>query len=254
MPRPRQYAITSSTPRATLGAVGGRRDRDDAGQRRSKARRPAERENRAEQRRACQRRHLPGREPGLPLQRRDQADEHQPHDDRQHPADALQQKLIGDQRRRHPEHRHRAEHEHGGEPGDEKRRRARLPATARSEPRPRPCVVVCADDRRQIRQVSGHERHHARRRERHQPGKDADPHRDEQRSGGGDVGETGHCAPGFVGCSAASRCTTGIRSPASSSRRNTAATRCWRSSTRVDGITVVGNLPPNAIMVRIAGS
>ena len=54
--------------------------------------------------------------------------------------------------------------------------------------------------------------------------------------------------------SAASRSTTGCRSSASNSRRNTAATRCWRSSTTVDGMTVVGYLPPKAIMVRIDGS
>ena len=92
-----------------------------------------EREHRAEQRRAAERGQLPRREPGLALQRRDEADEHQAHHDRDHPADALQQKLIGDQRRRHAQHRDGAEHEHRGEPGDEQRRRPGDPQSRRAD-------------------------------------------------------------------------------------------------------------------------
>ena len=84
----------------------------------------------------------------------------------------------------------------------------------------------------------------------------AQTERDHQRAGRRRLGQTGHwgsfLATGLG--SAAKRCTTGSRSAASSSRRNTAATRCSRSSTTVDGITVVGYLPPKAIMVRMAGS
>ena len=83
--------MTSSDAAGHVGAVGGRRDRDHPGERRAQTRCPAEREHRAQQRRAADRRQLQRREPGIPLQQRDEADEHQAHQDRDHAADALQQ-------------------------------------------------------------------------------------------------------------------------------------------------------------------
>ena len=189
-----------------------------------------------------------GREPGLTLQRRDEADEHQAHHDRDHPADALQQKLIGDQRGRHAEHRDGAEHEHRGEPGDEQRRSPGDPQPRRPHRRP---------DRRR-----------PPRHRRPRPGRTGSPApaapRTARRTRPARPART-RPAPATAARRrrfrrsrsfprSANRCTTGCRSSASSSRRNTAATRCWRSSTTVDGMTVVGYLPPNAIMVRIAGS
>ena len=127
-----------------------------------------------EQRRTGDRRQLPRREPGIPLQQRDEADEHQTHQDRDHAADALQQKLIGDQRARHAEHRDGAEHEHRGEARHEQQRRTRHPdpgARAATVTAPDGSTrVLDADDRGQVGQIAGHQRHHARRGERHQPG------------------------------------------------------------------------------------
>ena len=67
------------------------RHRDHPGQRRAEARRPAR--ARTPRRAAAHPpgRQLPRREPRVALQRRDEADEHQTHHDRDHPADPLQQ-------------------------------------------------------------------------------------------------------------------------------------------------------------------
>lgn len=114
-------------------------------------------------------------------------------------------------------------------------------------------VLLDADDGGQVRQVTGHQRHHTGRCERDQAGERTHADGQHQRPGRHqlvDLIDDG-CEVHF---SAASRWTRGCRSWASSSRRNTAATRCLRSNTTVDGMTVVGYLPPKAIIVRIAGS
>ena len=115
--------MTSATPRATLAPSVADATAITPVSVGPEARRPAEREDRAEQWRAAERRELPRCEPGLALQHRDEADEHQAHHDREHAADALQQKLVGDQRRGHAQHRDGAEQEHRGEAGDEQQRR-----------------------------------------------------------------------------------------------------------------------------------
>ena len=125
--------MTSATPRTTLAPSVAEATAITPVSVGPEARRPAQREHRAEQRRAAEGRELTRREPGLALQRRDEPDEHQAHHDRDHPADALQQKLIGDQRRRHAEHRDGAEHEHRGEPRDEQRRRPGDPQPRRAD-------------------------------------------------------------------------------------------------------------------------
>jgi hypothetical protein len=110
---------------------------------------------------AAERRYLFWREPGVALQQRDEPDEHQAHHNREDTADALQQKLIGDQRGRHPEHGHGAEQEHGGEASDEKQR---------SAGDPQPCgadghaarLFFYPNHRRQVGQIARHQGHHAR--------------------------------------------------------------------------------------------
>ena len=187
-------------------------------------------------------------------------DEHQAHDDGQHAADPLQQKLVGDQRGGHAQHRDGAEHEHRGEPGNEQRRRPGDPPA------------------RGGRRLDG----------RRRPSRPARPHR--RRPPPPDT--TGSRAPAAP---RTARRTTPARPagtrpapPAVARRRRSGRIRSlWsrrrlcggaqrppaappaagprpavragtprppgaaRSSTRVDGMTVVGYLPPNAIMVRI---
>ena len=245
--------MTSSDPAGDVGAVGGRRDRDHTGQRRPEARRPAEREHRAEQWRAADGRQLPRREPGLRAAARGMKPTNtRPITMVTHAADALQQKLIGDQRGRHAEHRDGAEHEHRGEPGDEQR--APAPATrsravltasrARARPRRRRPRPDTTDSRAPAAPRTARRTTPARRARTRRAPAEAVRRRRFRRNR-----SCRRCR-----FSAARRCTTGSRSSASSSRRNTAATRCSRSSTTVDGMTVVGYLPPNAIIVRIAGS
>ncbi len=100
-------------PRATADSFGGRCHRDDRGQRRGPRHgvQPEARTPRREQRCAAQRRQLTcaGRSALHAAAAGAEADEDQAHRNGDHPADTLQQGLIGDHRRRHAEHRDAAE-------------------------------------------------------------------------------------------------------------------------------------------------
>ena len=104
-------------------------------------------------------------EPGLALQRGDETDEHQPHQNGDDAADALQQKLIGQQRGGQTQHRHGAEQEHDGKPRHEQRRGPddaqpggpdrRAGGTLRSGADD--VVLLDTHDGRQVGQVAGHQ-------------------------------------------------------------------------------------------------
>src|SRR5882757_8308046 len=113
--------------RADVGAAG---QRDHAGEGGPEARRPAQAVDGAEQRRAPQAGPRRVAELHAALEHRNHAEEHQPHGDGNHAADALQQVLVGQQGIREPEHGDGAGGEDHGEAGHEQQGGAGDPPAA----------------------------------------------------------------------------------------------------------------------------
>ena len=95
------------------------------------------------------------------------------------PSDPLSASLVLEQERAEPAEQHAGADEHDGEPGDEQQRAGEQPARAVPARPGRPPVSPV-----DVGQVAGHQRQHARRQERHQPGERRDRQGQQQRAVG----------------------------------------------------------------------
>ena len=123
----------------------------------------------------------------------------------------------------------RGEDEHDREAGDEEQRTEDQPPTG-------PSLQRHVGEPRDVAEEAGHERQHARRRERHQPGEQGDKDRERERAGGdrrpGVEGQTR--SPGGPGQHVVDE--VGERRGRRHSPLTRAAIRPWVSRTRVVGV------------------
>jgi hypothetical protein len=184
----------------------------DRGQRRPEARRPAQPEHHAEQRRPGQAGDRPRRDPRGALQERQPAEERQAQNDRddaehpveqvrpleQQPAEAAERRAERDEDQREPEHEQHGAGEHPPPRralvglGAHRGRRPPGPADGGGRRR----TGARADQAGDVGEVAGHERQHARRGEADQPHERRHPGGDEQRAVGDQAAEgLAHLSP-----------------------------------------------------------
>ena len=168
--------------RGAVGRVARRRDRQDRGQGRADAGRPADGERHARHQRTAQRCRLGADVHAhlAPEQAPADADQHQAHEDDEHAADDLERAPVVDDEAAELRRADAERREDDGEAGDEERRRERHPAGVRAE-----LLVRDAGD---VREVRRHERPHARRDERQEAGRERRGQADGREGDGGEHG------------------------------------------------------------------